>query len=33
MRLVSTVHGWVDRHWKSPLFDAIDRWSLKRYER
>ncbi len=33
MRMVSTVHGWVDRHWKAPLYDAIDRWALKRYDR
>lgn len=33
MRLVSTVHGWVDRHWKAPLYDRLDRWSLKSYQR
>lgn len=33
MRMISTAHGWVDRHWKAPLYDAIDRWSLKSYER
>lgn len=33
MRMVSTVHGWVDRHWKAPLYDALDRWSLKYYDR
>jgi glycosyltransferase involved in cell wall biosynthesis len=33
MRLVSTVHGWGVRHWKSPLFDAVDLWSLRRYDR
>lgn len=33
MRLVSTVHGWVDRHWKAPLYDRLDRWSLNSYQR
>jgi glycosyltransferase involved in cell wall biosynthesis len=33
MRLMSTVHGWGVRHWKSPLFDAIDLWSLRFYDR
>ncbi len=33
MRLMSTVHGWGVRHWKSPLFDAIDLWSLRSYDR
>jgi glycosyltransferase involved in cell wall biosynthesis len=33
MRLVTTVHGWVDQHWKAPLYDRLDRWSLKHYER
>lgn len=33
LRMITTVHGWVDRHWKAPLYDAIDRWSLKGYER
>ena len=33
MRLVATVHGWVDRTWKMPLYYAVDRWSLRRYEK
>lgn len=33
MRLVSTVHGWGVRSRKTPLYYAIDRWCLKRYER
>src|SRR5258706_7128498 len=33
LRLVSTMHGWVQPSWKTPLYFAIDRWSLRRYER
>jgi glycosyltransferase involved in cell wall biosynthesis len=33
MRLVTTVHGWGVRHWKSPIYHAIDRLSLRRYDR
>ena len=32
LRLVSTMHGWVQPSWKTPLYFAIDRWSLRRYE-
>ena len=32
MRLVTTVHGWVQHTWKTPLYYAIDRWCIKRYE-
>ncbi len=32
-RLVTTVHGWVQKTSKTPLYWAVDRWSLKRYER
>lgn len=32
MQLVSTVHGWVQRTWKTPIYFAIDRWCLKRYQ-
>ncbi|QDS88325.1 2-deoxystreptamine glucosyltransferase [Rosistilla ulvae] len=32
MRIVSTVHGWVLKTWKTPLYYAIDRWSLRRCE-
>jgi glycosyltransferase involved in cell wall biosynthesis len=33
MRLVTTVHGWVQRTWKTPLYYAVDRLTLPRYER
>lgn len=33
MRLVTTVHGWVKRTAKTPLYYGIDRFCLKRYER
>ena len=33
MRLVTTVHGWVKFTWKTPLYYAIDRLCLPRYER
>ena len=32
MRLVTTVHGWVKRTWKTPLYYAIDRFCLRRYD-
>ncbi len=32
-RLVTTVHGWVQKTDKTPLYWAVDRWSLRRYER
>ena len=32
MVLATTVHGWVKRTWKTPLYYAIDRWCLPRYE-
>jgi len=32
VKLVSTMHGWVQPSWKTPLYFAIDRWSLRRYE-
>ena len=31
--LVTTVHGWVRHTSRTPLYYAIDRWCLKRYER
>jgi glycosyltransferase involved in cell wall biosynthesis len=31
-RLVTTVHGWVKHTQRTPLYYAIDRWSLRRYE-
>jgi glycosyltransferase involved in cell wall biosynthesis len=33
MRLVTTVHGYVQRTWRTPLYYAVDRFSLPRYER
>lgn len=33
MRLVSTVHGWVHHTRVTPLYYAVDRWALRRYER
>lgn len=33
MRLVTTVHGWVERTSRTPLYYAIDRVTLPRYER
>jgi serine/alanine adding enzyme len=33
MKLVSTVHGWGVRSRKTPLYHAIDRYSLKSYDR
>jgi glycosyltransferase involved in cell wall biosynthesis len=33
MKLVSTVHGWGVRSRKTPLYHAIDRFSLKSYDR
>jgi glycosyltransferase involved in cell wall biosynthesis len=33
MRLVTTVHGWVHHTRRTPLYYALDRWCLPRYER
>jgi glycosyltransferase involved in cell wall biosynthesis len=33
MRLVTTVHGWVHRTFRTPIYYAIDRWTLPRYEK
>jgi glycosyltransferase involved in cell wall biosynthesis len=33
MRLVATAHGWVERTRRTPLYYAVDRFSLPRYER
>jgi glycosyltransferase involved in cell wall biosynthesis len=30
MPVVTTVHGWVLKTWKTPLYYAVDRWCLKR---
>jgi glycosyltransferase involved in cell wall biosynthesis len=32
VRLVTTAHGWVSRSWKTPIYYALDRWSLRAYE-
>lgn len=32
-RLVTTVHGWVRHTSRTPLYYAVDKWCLKRYER
>lgn len=32
LRLFTTVHGWVKYTSRTPLYFAIDRWALKRYE-
>ncbi len=33
MRLLTTVHGWVQHTRKTPFYYAVDRFSLPRYER
>lgn len=33
MKLVTTVHGWVRHTWRTPLYYAIDRLCLPRYDR
>ena len=33
MHLITTVHGWVTRDWKLPIYYAVDRACLKRYDR
>ncbi|MBY0523240.1 MAG: glycosyltransferase family 4 protein [Gemmataceae bacterium] len=33
MRLVTTVHGWVKHTWRTPLYYAIDRLCLPRFEK
>lgn len=32
MALITTVHGWVKKTWKTPLYYAIDRYCLRRYD-
>jgi glycosyltransferase involved in cell wall biosynthesis len=32
MRLVTTLHGWVHHTDRTPLYYAVDRWCLPRYE-
>ncbi|MBI5362599.1 MAG: glycosyltransferase family 4 protein [Planctomycetes bacterium] len=32
LRLFTTVHGWVKYTRKTPLYFAVDRWSIRRYE-
>jgi glycosyltransferase involved in cell wall biosynthesis len=33
MKLVTTVHGWVRHTIKTPLYYAVDRWCLPRYDK
>lgn len=33
MKLISTVHGWVDRDWRTRLYRRIDYFCLKHYDR
>jgi glycosyltransferase involved in cell wall biosynthesis len=33
MRIMTTIHGWVQRTWRTPLYYALDRWSLPAYEK
>jgi glycosyltransferase involved in cell wall biosynthesis len=33
MKLVTTVHGWVQQTARTPLYYRIDKWCLPRYER
>lgn len=32
LRLITTVHGWVKHTRKTPIYYAVDRWCIKRYE-
>ncbi|WP_372716893.1 glycosyltransferase family 4 protein [Novipirellula sp.] len=32
MKLVTTVHGWVQHTWKTPLYYAVDRFAIRRYD-
>jgi glycosyltransferase involved in cell wall biosynthesis len=33
LRLVTTVHGWVEHTWRTPLYYFVDRCTLRFYER
>jgi glycosyltransferase involved in cell wall biosynthesis len=33
MRLITTVHGWVQHTSRTPVYYAVDRWCLPRYDR
>lgn len=33
MRLITTVHGWAEKSFKSSIYFRIDRWCLPRYEK
>ena len=33
MQMVTTVHGWVQRTWKTPLYYFVDRQCLRRYDK
>lgn len=32
MKLITTVHGWVQRTWKTPLYFFVDKQCLRRYD-
>jgi len=32
LRLVTTVHGWVHRTRRTPLYFALDRWAISKYD-
>lgn len=32
MKLVTTVHGWVEHTWRTPLYYAIDRFAIRKYD-
>ena len=32
MKLITTTHGWVEQTWKTPLYYAIDRHAIRRYD-
>jgi glycosyltransferase involved in cell wall biosynthesis len=32
MKMVTTVHGWVSRSWKTPLYYGLERLSLRHYD-
>lgn len=33
IRLVSTMHGWIERSWKSPAYNRLDFWALRFFDR
>jgi glycosyltransferase involved in cell wall biosynthesis len=32
MKLVGTAHGWVHRTARTPIYDRLDRWALRRFD-